>query len=150
MKKQTIITKEYLSLLIKVAHQYDLPLEGIEIVSSIQEWCKEIGIEEDNPFRAGKCLRNCETGKYKILLAEEITPEMQNSIIGAMSLRDYSLKIEILENPKAFLIHLLLHELAHARNEEWSENECDRWAFEELEKIKARDQILNCELREHL
>lgn len=135
MEMKAINTNKHLEKLIKVAQQYEFPLEEIEAVSSIQEWCNERAIEENNPFRSGKCLRNRETGKYKILLAEEITADMQNSAISAMKFHGYGSEVEVLENPFSFLVHLLLHEVAHARNDKWSEKECDSWAFVELEKI---------------
>jgi len=132
---RAINTKEYLEKLTQIAQQHDFPLEEIESVSSIQEWCKVRGIEENNPFRTGKCLRNRESGKYIILLAEEITGDMQSSVISAMEFRGYGPEVEALENPFLFLVHLLLHEVAHAKNDKWSEKECDAWAFEELEKF---------------
>ena len=130
-----IITKEHLRKLIEAANNYDFPLEEIKIVKSIQEWCVENGIEENNPFRTGKCLMNRETKEYKILLAQEITPEMQNSVISLMELRGYGTEIEALKSPSNFLLHLLLHEIAHAKDSNWSEKECDYWAFEQLNEI---------------
>ncbi len=135
MELMTIKTNDHLAKLVEVAQQYEFPLESIEVVSSIIGWCKEQGIEEHNPFRTGKCLRNRETGNYKILLAEEITGEMQNSVISAMEVWGYDSEIEVLYNDRKFLLHLLLHEVAHAKNDQWSENECDSWAFAELENI---------------
>ncbi len=132
---KVIDTNQHLDKLTKIAQQYEFPLEDIEAVSSIQEWCKERGIEENNPFRTGKCLRNRDTGEYIILLASEITKDMQNSVISAMKIRGYGSEVEVLENSFSFLAHLLLHEVAHARNDKWSEKECDIWAFEELDKI---------------
>ncbi|WP_273266425.1 hypothetical protein, partial [Flexistipes sinusarabici] len=89
----------------------------------------------DNPFRIGKCLRNQESGKYLILLAAKITPDMFNSVISAIESRGYETEVEVLNNPFRFLAHLLLHEVAHTKNENWSEQECDNWAFEELNNI---------------
>ncbi len=134
---ETIITNEHLVRLTEVARKFDSLLEDIEAVSNIQEWCEKRRIKENNPFRTGKCLKNRETGKYKILLAKEITPEMQSSVICAMECRSYCEEINALKNPSVFLTHLLLHEIAHARNENWSEQECDSWAFKELEKISV-------------
>jgi hypothetical protein len=135
MNLHEINTNDHISKLVEVAHKYDIPLEKIESVPSIMDWCKNRGIEEDNPFRTGKCLRDSETGKYLILLAQTITPEMQNSVIGVLELNGFSLHTEVLYKPLAFLMHLLLHEVAHAIDEKWSEEECDSWAFKELKKI---------------
>ncbi len=136
MNLREINTIEHISKLVDMAQQYDFPLEKIEVVPSIMDWCENRDIEEDNPFRTGKCLRNSETDEYLILLAQKITPDMQNSVIGALDLKGFSSDTEVLYNPLAFLMHLLLHEVAHAIGDKWSEEECDIWAFKELEKIE--------------
>ncbi|MGR3178526.1 MAG: hypothetical protein ACUZ8E_10760 [Candidatus Anammoxibacter sp.] len=136
-KMEQINTVKHMPELKKIAQSYRFPLENIETVLSIQKWCEGKGIDENNPFLTGKCLKNSETGKYKILLAAEITAEMQNSVIGAMSLRGYGEEINLLNEPSLFITHLLLHEIAHAINEKWSESECDSWAFKELEKFQS-------------
>ena len=119
------------SQLSKIADLYGLPLE-IQIVSDIQEWCSIRGIEENNPFLAGKCLLDNTTGKYLVLLREEITPEIKESAINAMQLREIDTKP--INDTKKFVIHLLLHEIAHAANSEWSESECDLWALDQINK----------------
>ncbi|MET0028324.1 MAG: hypothetical protein ABW101_11870 [Candidatus Thiodiazotropha sp.] len=136
MNLRDINTSEHISKLVDIAKQYNFPLEKIEAVPSIMDWCKSKDIEEDNPFRTGKCLRNSETGEYLILLAQKITPDMQNSVIGALEFRGFSSDTEVLYKPLAFLMHLLLHEVAHAIGDMWSEEECDSWAFKELKKIE--------------
>ncbi|MCU7927390.1 MAG: hypothetical protein KZQ97_13225 [Candidatus Thiodiazotropha sp. (ex Dulcina madagascariensis)] len=136
MNLREINTSEHISKLVDIAQQYDFPLENIEAVPNIMDWCETRDIEENNPFRTGKCLRNSETGEYLILLAQEITADMQNSVIGALELRGFSSNTEVLHKPLAFLMHLLLHEVAHAIDYKWSEEECDSWAFKELEKIE--------------
>ncbi len=132
---EAIDTSQHIEKLVEIAKFFDFPLENVESVPSIQDWCEERGIEENNPFRTGKCLRNRETGNFKILIAKVITSEMQNSVIGAMKFKGYGVEVEAIETPVLFLAHLLLHEVAHAKNENWSEKECDYWAFRELEKI---------------
>ncbi|MCP4104849.1 MAG: hypothetical protein GY749_04830, partial [Desulfobacteraceae bacterium] len=95
----------------------------------------EKGIDESNDNRTGKCLRNSETGLHLILLAEEIKPETISSIITAMDIKGLYDKTEKLNSSWAFLKHLLLHEISHAINPNFSELECDNWAFEQMEKI---------------
>ena len=41
-------------------------------------------------------------------------------------------EVAALHDSDVFLTHLFLHELAHARNAEASEQECDEWAFKQL------------------
>lgn len=136
-----IQTKHYLVRLRALAERYEFPLEEIEAVADIKQWCNERGIEENNLWRVGKCLRNSESGKYRILLAAEITPEMQNSVLGAMEYRGFGYEVSSLRAADKFLEHLLLHEIAHAKNNNWEERECDSWAFNELKSIRSAGSI---------
>jgi len=131
---KVIRTKKYLPILQQIANSYNFPLEAIEITDDIQQWCSEHGLPENSPFRAGKCVFNSATKKHRVLLRAEITEEIQQSIIGKMdfSLKAFTDKITDLNNKKYFLIHLILHEIAHAKHNEWSESCCDEWAFKEM------------------
>ena len=132
---ESIQTVLYLAKLRAIAESYGFPLEGISAVESIKQWCDEKGVEENNFWRVGKCLRNKESGKYRILLAAEITSEMQSSVLAAMEYRSFDSEVWLLAAPDKFLEHLLLHEIAHAQNNSWKESECDRWAFTQLKAI---------------
>ncbi len=132
---EPIRTEHYLVKLRAIAERYDFPLEEIEAVTDIKQWCDERGIEENNPWRVAKCLRNRESGKYRILLVAEITPEMQNSVLAAMEFRGFGSEVPTLKAADKFLEHLLLHEIAHAMNPNWEESECDSWAFNELKAL---------------
>jgi hypothetical protein len=130
----TIKTSLYKAKLEKIINYYVVSFEVLDIVPDIMKWSEEHRIEEDNPWRAGKCVRNLETGKYRILLAEEISYEMRRSIIGAMEIRGFSDSADVLNDEEKFLVHLLLHEIAHALHNDWTEDDCDKWAFTELER----------------
>ena len=132
---ESIKTEQYLARLRAIAESYDFPLEKIDALESIKLWCDERGIEENNLWRVGKCLRNKENGKYRILLAADITPEMQSSVLAAMEYRGFGSEMSLLAAPDKFLEHLLLHEIAHAKNNSWEESECDRWALAQLKAI---------------
>ena len=56
---------------------------------SIQDWSIAHGVEESNPFRTGKIIVAGKTGAYVVVLADEITPDMQGSVIGGMEARGY-------------------------------------------------------------
>lgn len=131
----TIKTERYLARLRAIAASHEFPLEEIETVADIKQWCDERGVEEDNFCRVGKCLRNGNTGKYRILIAAEITPEMQNSVLAAMEYRGFGNEVSLLSAPDKFVEHLLLHEIAHAKNNNWDQSECDSWAFRQLKAI---------------
>jgi len=87
-------------------------------------------VPETNHGRTGKTVRNSTTGAALILLPEEITLSMQRSVLGALEFHGYD--VAQLREPRAFLVHLFLHELAHAQFLEASEQECDDWAFSQF------------------
>jgi hypothetical protein len=102
-------------------------------VPDIQSWCRERNVVEDNPFRCGKALRQLETGRCVVLLADPISPAMRASVLGAMDYSNVdSAHMALLQEPIAFVRHLVLHEVAHVLNPEQTEEECDRWAFTQL------------------
>ena len=131
-----IDTAEYLEELRTLASRYDLPIE-IEAVPSIQDWCQEREVSEDNPFRTARILRDDETSRYLILLARPITADMASSVTGAMLLRGFASEVELLSNSREFLYHLLFHEIAHGLDRSRSESDCDRWAFEQLRLLAS-------------
>ncbi len=135
---QVIVTSEFLDDLTSLARRFVSDIE-VEAVPSIQDWCKAIGLPEDNPYLCGKTVQNHQTRRHLILLAERITPEMQASVISAMEFHAKlpHEKIMILTDPQVFVTHLLLHEVAHATDHDRSEEECDRWAFQQLLVARA-------------
>jgi hypothetical protein len=128
----TIRPSDYLDRLAALAAKHSVATEKILVVPSIQSWCEEQGVEETNPWRSGRILQNRETDAFLILLAEEITEDMQASVRDSIELRGLLGQVKVIEEPLAFLDHLMLHELAHALYPKASETECDRWAFVQL------------------
>jgi hypothetical protein len=130
---QVIVTSEIIDDLVSVARRFVSDIQ-VEAVPSIQDWCKAIGMPEDNPFVCGKTVQDRQTGRHLVLLAERITPEMQASVISAMEFHAKLPHEDIasLTDPQVFVKHLLLHEVAHATGHDRSEEECDRWAFQQL------------------
>lgn len=122
--------------LLAAAHLEEL---DVETVPSIQDWCRSRGLTESNPFRCGAVFRSRETGRYLILLADNITTDMQSSVRAAMQMRGTltNRQLEFLSEPGNFVRHLVLHEVAHALDDKRSEEECDRWAFTQLRPKNA-------------
>jgi hypothetical protein len=122
-----------LSRLRKLAAKYAVALD-VEAVRDIQAWCDAHGVPENNPFRSAKVVKNNETGRFLVLLADPITPHMTSSTIEAMLLREHISNEEArrLTEPLNFLSHLFLHEIAHALDSRRSERDCDRWALEQM------------------
>lgn len=132
---EAIHTNEYITQLKEIARKYHFPLKDIVTVPNIHKWCRRWGIDEPNPFSTGTCLRQTETGRFKILLAENITPEMQASVIDEIISHGFSDEAELLDDPYIFIVFVFLHEIAHAKNLTWLDIEIDLWAFEQLKTI---------------
>jgi hypothetical protein len=98
-------------------------------------------LAEDNPSRAGKIVKSRETGRFLILLPECITSEMSSSIKYAMEFRGFDRAVDVLADPLTFLRHLVLHEIAHGIDDAHSEQDCDRWAFEQLAKLPSNPAV---------
>jgi hypothetical protein len=54
----------------------------------------------------------------------------------AMEISGLEKETEILDSRWSFLKHLLLHEIAHAIYPDFTELQCDVWAFDQMNKIK--------------
>jgi hypothetical protein len=134
----TIRPSDYLDRLAALSAKHSVATEKILVVPSIQFWCEEHGVEETNPWRSGRILQNKETDAFLILLAEKITEDMQASVRDSIELRGLVGQVKMIEEPLAFLDHLMLHELAHALYPKASETECDRWAFVQLGDLSTR------------
>src|ERR671915_42110 len=120
-----IVTREHMDEILALVRRSGLDAD-VEVVHSIQAWCKEHGLDEDNPSRTGKTVRNLATGRHCILLPEVITPEMASSVRYAMEFRGFADAVERLADPFTFLRHLVLHEIAHGLDETRNEQDCDR------------------------
>jgi hypothetical protein len=127
-----IDTRSHLDELMALAALYQLALDAVEAVPSIQDWCSSLRVAEDHPFRAGKIVRSTDTGRFTILLASPVTPDMADSVLSAIKWRGFEKEVSALYQPAIFLKHLLLHEIAHGLDSSRSESECDRWAFDQL------------------
>ena len=112
---------------------YDLRVEWLKIVPSVQEWCRKNEIEEDNPFRIAKCI--CRTdGTRDIVFAEELTDDMIQSAKGSMMFRGFISGVESLDTDSKFLIHTVLHEIACPVLKTIDQVSRDKWAFDQMAK----------------
>ena len=109
-------------------------IQDILIVDSVNEWAKRHGQGERNRLspRAARCFTLVDSDKWLIVLASELTQDMQKSIRGGLQLRGYD--ISPIADERSFLTHLFLHEVAHTLRPGASEDQCDEWAFAELAK----------------
>ena len=135
-----IDTRAYLTELRALARRWGLDIR-VEIVPNIQDWCQAHGVPEDNPFRAGKIVQNDQSGQYVILVPETITTDMVSSVITAMECRGFATDVDLLSGGRAFLQHLVLHEIAHGLDHARSEEACDQWAFEQLRQLPSNPAL---------
>ena len=125
-----INTDQHLDRLLKVADRFGVTLE---LVPSIQSWCRENRLPEAGPFCAGIAVQTHQTGKFRVLLANPITNVMASTALEAMGLSGHSdAELNFLAPPERFVDHLLLHEIAHTLDPAQSEQACNRWASEQM------------------
>jgi hypothetical protein len=130
----SIRPEEYRDYLWHIVTTTGAKVQELLIVDSVNEWAKHHGRGERNRLtpRAARCFDLIGSDKWLILLAAEITPQMQKSIRGRLQTCGYDISPIAGERP--FLTHLLLHEVAHTLHPDASEDECDEWAFAQLSK----------------
>jgi hypothetical protein len=83
------------------------------------------------------------TRRHLILLPDVITDEMSSSVKYAMEFRGFSGAAQELAEPRMFLRHLVLHEIAHGLDGDRSEQDCDRWAFEQLKALPSNTALVS-------
>jgi hypothetical protein len=124
---------EYKDLVESLFMKYDLPTSCYEIVPDIQKWCKEHGIEENNPHRAAKCLCQTSDSAFHIVFNEVQTDSIIYSAKSNMALH-YGFEEEVaqLDTDLKYLEHLILHEISCKILETTEQELRDRWAFQEM------------------
>jgi hypothetical protein len=137
-----IVTRRHMDDILALVRRSGLDAD-VEVVPSIQEWCKQRGVPEESPFRTGKTLKNMTTGRHLILLPDLITDEMASSVRYAMEFRGFTGAAQQLADPLTFLRHLVLHEIAHGLDGDRSEQDCDRWAFEQLKALPSNNALVS-------
>ena len=109
------------------------------IVQSVQDWARDHGIRESNPFRAGLAAR-AQDDTPAVVLLSILSTEIQQSVVPALEMRGFSEDTTRLEAPGAFLEHLVLHEIAHlVLGVGATESECDSWAFTRMTGVWRKD-----------
>lgn len=127
-----IRVSDYLPDVIKVLEMYGVESEWIEITSSVQDWCHENGVEEQNPFRAAKCFllpKRCH-----IVIQDEQTDAMIKSGKQCMVYDGFNSEVSELDTDYKYLLHLILHEVACFVLQNTEQKIRDEWAFSELHK----------------
>jgi len=101
------------------------------IVEDVAEWAKgRIGNATGNPIAMSVVATP--SGAWGIVMRREMSAEQIRGVLDRMVFGGYLNAAELLNEPRKFLEHLVLHELAHLQNQ-WGqerEDDCDEWAFE--------------------
>jgi hypothetical protein len=137
---EDITVSEHITLLESIISEHiDAKLE---VVSDIATWCADNSggmykkEELDNPI--AKSLYNSDTEPDRILIRNNISGDKIEDILLSMHIKSFTNVYYAIDNSVDFLIHLVLHEVAHIKHD-WrqsKENDCDKWAFQQLELIK--------------
>ena len=129
----------------QIISHLNLPRESLVIVDSIRDYCAKIGHPhlESSDTRIAKCLTSSE-GAPTFLLWDhaDASDAMMALIVRKFSEED----IRLLNDPASFAAHQLLHEVAHFLRRDIHkkmhlgdiEQDCDRWAFEQLKSLTSR------------
>jgi hypothetical protein len=115
----------------RTLNEVGLPECSLEIVDSVLEWAKSVGVEEKNHERLAMAL--LADGNPLIVFKSEITENDRSGVIGRLMFGGFDAELRRIQLPESFLEHLVLHEAAHLLLPgNASEEECDRWAFDHL------------------
>ena len=125
-----ITVTHHLSLVHAVLARYDIPVDWLEVVPDVQQWCKSHQIPESNPHRAAKCFTTKE--RCHIVMRDDQTDSMIESAKSLMALNGLEEEVENLRDDTLYLLHLLLHEIACFKLQDTEQTSRDQWAFEEM------------------
>jgi hypothetical protein len=117
--------------------RYNIDSSQLTIVSSVQEWENIHGITDNNSFRLAVAARRKNSNVWDIIIKANIEEENCEGVFGAMLYRGFS-ELDHLKDMgiEAFILHLILHEIAHTK-EIKAEIDADKWAYEELVKFNS-------------
>lgn len=125
---------EHLQLLHRMLNDYGLPASTLEVVPSVQAWSHAQGIAERNPFRTAKCLCRSADGACHIVIAAEISDDQIHSGKNGMECQGFEQEVQALASDRAYLVHLMLHEIACHVLATTEQRPRDEWAFVEMVK----------------
>ena len=121
----------YLRGISALLRRVGLPTCEVLLVPSVQEWARSVGLDGPHPHTAGMAATR--DGLPIITLCDTITEGIRDGIVPLMELRGFGSDLNRIEDPAAFLEHLVLHEAAHLLLPDGAtDSACDTWAFERL------------------
>ena len=127
-----IRVSDHLPQVHEILGAYGIEPNWFEITASVQDWCHQQGVEEDNPFRAAKCFLWLE--RCHIIIQDEQTDAMIRSGKYSMECDGFESEGRALDTDFRYLMHLILHEAACFVLQGTDQRTRDEWAFGELHK----------------
>ena len=105
------------------------------ILDSPEEWARQHNVKRDIPFASA--FAGLMNGRPVVVLQRKITPETQSNVLWGIRVRSVreglTVDVDCLEDPSAYLEHLVLHEAAHLILPDGAtELQCDQWAFDHM------------------
>jgi hypothetical protein len=98
----------------------------------VAKWCREKGVEENNPFRHAKC--SLFEKACHIVMVDALTDDAISSGKAAMEFRGFESEVAALNTDKKYLVHLMLHEVACHVLRCTDQASRDRWAFDRFSR----------------
>lgn len=114
-----------------VLARYRIPPEWCEVVDDVLDWCRQNGIDDDDPFRAAKCFYT--PAKCHIVLSAIQTDDLIAGGKSRMLCDGLGDEVARLDTDVRYLLHLVLHEVAAFTLQVSDQLARDRWAFDEMQ-----------------
>lgn len=110
----------------------------VVIIDDINRFIEENGGKPNQTIPTAQAFWNRSPYPNLIVLQRILKDHEIRSVLTAMFIKGFHDVYEILKEPKDYIAHIVLHEIAHIKHDWKQENEskCDEWAFEQLDLIK--------------
>ncbi len=119
-------------LIEQLLQRHGLSPTDLEIVPDVATYSRANGIQDENPFRPAKCFWRS-TGACHIVLREEMSNEMIESVKSALSFSGFNDELHRIATDEGFVRHTVLHEIACHVLRTADQETRDRWAFGQME-----------------
>jgi hypothetical protein len=116
----------------KLIRKHNIVLDKLFLVPDMQQFLASEGITEDNQNRLGRTFSKPD-GHTVIVFKEDIKKTDAKSVSGLILYNFGIDEYRKIRKIKPFILHLILHEIAHAKNIP-DEKNADIWAFQNLDR----------------
>lgn len=136
---KALVLTDYESIIGRLVSKYiDAEVEIVDSpVKYFKQKCSQTNVESLSE-KLAIALWKSPVEPNRILLQNEIPEAEIENHMQALFANGFEDVYYLFENSRDFMLHLVLHEVAHIRHD-WDqlrEKACDQWAFDEFKKIK--------------